>query len=149
MSHKEQKQQSLEYYYNHSEQCKARNREYKKRNWQKINLQNQEYKKKWLLTPSGKQFKINECIRRRHTKYGLTIQQLLQMETDQQGCCAICGKKFRDKKDIHIDHNHETSKVRQLLCCKCNCGLGYFGESINSLSNAIQYLTRWNVDGGY
>jgi hypothetical protein len=40
---------------------------------------------------------------------------------DSQGnLCAICGKA----DNLHIDHDHNTGKIRGLLCAKCNIALG-------------------------
>lgn len=60
----------------------------------------------------------------------------------QQGRCAICGAELdRTKsKDIHVDHNHETGKVRGLLCSACNRGLGFFKENPETLLDAFHYL---------
>ena len=61
--------------------------------------------------------------------------------------CAICHNEFKiftdsHIKDIHIDHNHITNKVRGLLCIKCNSGIGYLNDDINLLKEAIKYLKR-------
>jgi hypothetical protein len=56
------------------------------------------------------------------------------MYEEQDGKCAICksGIKKRSKKKIEIanvDHDHETGKVRALLCNHCNKMLGCGGGS--------------------
>ena len=51
--------------------------------------------------------------------------------------CAICGTKdglFR------IDHDHNTGRVRGMLCHKCNIGLGCFDDNIELLTKSIKYL---------
>jgi hypothetical protein len=53
------------------------------------------------------------------------------------GRCAICEN---DEKDLVIDHDHKTGKVRGLLCRQCNSGLGMFGDSMDILKAAILYL---------
>jgi hypothetical protein len=47
------------------------------------------------------------------------------MMTDQGGRCGICG---RDDTDLVIDHDHQTGRVRGLLCNNCNSGLGFLGD---------------------
>lgn len=48
------------------------------------------------------------------------------------------GGKGRDR--VCIDHDHETGKVRGLLCFFCNAGLGMFEERIETMERAIRYL---------
>ena len=59
--------------------------------------------------------------------YGINLEQYFAMEQEQQGRCAICGKapapnKGRVRK-LHVDHCHQTGKVRGLLCHSCNVSL--------------------------
>ena len=66
----------------------------------------------------------------------------------QQGyCCAICGKTEEENgKRLAIDHNHETHRVRNLLCQSCNTGLGDFKDSKELLLKAFEYLKKWEDD---
>ena len=61
----------------------------------------------------------------------------------QNNACAICGiTAEEDGKRLVIDHNHETLKVRGLLCHKCNSGLGFFQDNQAHLAMAIEYLVN-------
>ena len=53
------------------------------------------------------------------------------------------GRK-RLLKMSNIDHNHDTEKVRGLLCQKCNQGLGLFKDSAKILRKAAKYLDTKN-----
>ena len=57
-------------------------------------------------------------------KYNLTLEDYDRMMTEQNNKCAICKEKFTESfKDWNrpcVDHNHQTNKVRGLLCRKCN-----------------------------
>lgn len=76
-------------------------------------------------------------------KYNLLPEEKQSMVKAQKNSCAICGYKFGQKSgDMHVDHNHETGKVRGLLCDLCNRGLGYFKDNKQSLANAIKYLNK-------
>lgn len=83
---------------------------------------------------------------RRYRKvYGITPDQYDAMLTGQGGRCAICGNPpdpngVRAASRLHVDHCHETGRVRGLLCSRCNQGLGYFRDDENLLLAAVRYL---------
>lgn len=66
----------------------------------------------------------------------------------QKGLCAICeqpekgtnGRWGKKTLQLAVDHNHETSKVRGLLCRRCNQGLGKFEDNPELLEKAASYL---------
>ena len=70
-------------------------------------------------------------------KYGISLEDWQTMFDNQNGCCAICGKKT-DK--LVVEHNHDNGKVRGLLCNKCNSALGFVFEDKNILENMKSYL---------
>lgn len=74
--------------------------------------------------------------------YGLTREDFTELLGRQNNVCAIC-KQVPDSgptKDFVIDHDHNTGKVRGLLCNKCNNGLGLLGDDITGVLSALQYL---------
>lgn len=78
--------------------------------------------------------------------YGLTIEQYKALGA----ACMICGatedqrvqKKTGKPFRLAVDHDHDTGKVRGLLCGACNCGIGYFKHDEQLLAKAIEYLRR-------
>jgi hypothetical protein len=76
--------------------------------------------------------------RTRLRQHGLTEQDYSFLVDKQNGKCAICGSKPTYK--LHIDHCHETKKIRGLLCGKCNRGLGMFNDDKQLLQIAVKYL---------
>ena len=78
-------------------------------------------------------------------KYSITTDDYLRMLVDQDFKCSICGKKFMGNKEreVAVDHDHKTGKVRGLLCPYCNMGLGFFKDSSTNLSSAIKYLGKY------
>ena len=80
---------------------------------------------------------------------GLTRTDYNAIYERQGGVCAICeqGEKLIDSRTqrvrtLAIDHNHDTGKVRGLLCAMHNRGLGFFGDSIEMLEKALSYLKQ-------
>ena len=70
---------------------------------------------------------------RRLKNYG--ISEEFYIEECEKGC-QICGLKER----LHIDHCHETSKYRGILCGKCNNALGLFNDNPDLIINALEYI---------
>lgn len=68
------------------------------------------------------------------------------MARQQDNRCAICHRlEFSEsKRYLSIDHNHQTGKVRALLCGKCNTILGMAGDNIEILRNAVDYLEKYD-----
>lgn len=85
---------------------------------------------------------------RLNNNYGLTINDYNEIVKNQNNLCAICGlseiaKQGKKMQVLSVDHNHNTRRVRGLLCRKCNQALGLlevddFG--ILNLQMAIKYL---------
>ena len=75
-------------------------------------------------------------------KDGITLTEFNKMLDEQDRCCAICGatEPGGKWKNFHVDHDHETKKVRGLLCNSCNVTLGAVKEDIHTLKSMIQYL---------
>jgi hypothetical protein len=74
--------------------------------------------------------------------YGIDVADYERMLQEQNGGCYICGKKPTGKRALDIDHDHETGKVRGLLCSNHNRGIGLLDDDISLLARAIQYLAR-------
>ena len=76
------------------------------------------------------------------SQYGITPEEFADMLAKQDGKCASCGDAFEDRRSIHIDHNHKTGKVRDLLCRDCNLGLGYFRDDPARIRAILEYTER-------
>jgi DNA-directed RNA polymerase subunit RPC12/RpoP len=75
-------------------------------------------------------------------KYGVTLEIYDQILEEQNGKCAICSKKAKNESYgvLHVDHCHDTEKVRGLLCRNCNHVLGLMKDDPLTLKKAIAYL---------
>lgn len=59
----------------------------------------------------------------------------------QGGCCKICSRHQSIlNKRLSVDHDHQTGKIRGLLCNSCNLAIGNFKESLNLIKQAVIYL---------
>ncbi len=74
--------------------------------------------------------------------FGLTVDEYDRLLEVQGGLCAICGKKCSTGKRLSVDHDHDTGRVRGLLCMKCNLIIGHANDSVTLLRAVILYLTR-------
>jgi hypothetical protein len=62
----------------------------------------------------------------------------------------VCGRpetatRNGKAKHLAVDHNHETGKVRHLLCGNCNMMIGYANENPLTLEKAAAYLRTENA----
>tara|TARA_R110002153_G_scaffold74070_1_gene192876 strand:+ start:1468 stop:1848 length:381 start_codon:yes stop_codon:yes gene_type:complete len=115
------------------EQKKAYMKEYREKNKEKAREQNKEWRE-------------NNKERNRCTKlqrdFGITQADFLEMSEKQGHVCAICKQPetSKKKKNLSVDHNHDTGVVRGLLCNGCNTALGLFKDDAANLAKAIFYL---------
>lgn len=108
--------------------------------WRLNNVEaSREKARRWAEANPGK--RRAALIRR----YGISPEKYDEMFNAQGGRCAICGGS--DSGDsrfdtLHIDHDHETSTVRGLLCGRCNRGVGMFQDDPDRLLAASAYLLQ-------
>jgi len=117
--------------------------ERQKLNSRKWALENKEKKKLSNKKYKVKQDKETQKNRMLLSTYGITIIDYNFILEKQNNCCYICKKhKSKFKKDLAVDHNHITGEIRGLLCFRCNFGLSYFSENLETLQNAVEYLSK-------
>jgi hypothetical protein len=78
---------------------------------------------------------------KRAERYELSETELKELQEKSQGICEICNRFIGESK-LHVDHCHDSNKVRGLICGPCNRGIGLFDENMATLFRAIQYLAR-------
>ncbi len=76
--------------------------------------------------------------RRVMNEYGVGIDYINEKIIEQDGKCAICGKTEK----LVVDHDHETGKIRGMLCNKCNTAIGLLGDSLDGIQLAVNYFTK-------
>lgn len=75
------------------------------------------------------------CLRVRAQRHGMAVEDLLRWLDEQKGHCATCSKEASV-----IDHDHETGRIRGLLCQGCNLALGHAKDNPLILENLARYL---------
>ena len=69
--------------------------------------------------------------------YGISIEEYESMLESQSGLCAICAEPGQK---LFVDHNHQTGKVRGLLCPSCNGALGMVREDLAIIDSLKAYV---------
>lgn len=89
---------------------------------------------------SHKQHRDSGRFARIKKLYKMDKMQYLEFVKNHNYSCDICGNKPESHFNLHIDHCHETGRVRGLLCGKCNQGIGLFMHNENIIKEAARYV---------
>lgn len=79
-------------------------------------------------------------------KYGLSLKEFEELSQSQGHACAACGladfapDAAAALRRLHVDHCHETGRVRALLCHSCNLALGLFKEDRDRIARFAAYV---------
>ena len=92
---------------------------------------------------NGKKYRAGNreklSIKNRVARYNMSLEELDELWSKQNGRCAICNGTL-DTKKYCIDHDHSSGKVRGLLCSSCNTAIGLLKDSPEIICNAMRYL---------
>ncbi|WP_434100128.1 endonuclease VII domain-containing protein [Streptomyces olivaceus] len=69
-------------------------------------------------------------------QYGITEMERDALVASQGGACCICLAA----PAAHVDHCHETGRVRGVLCFSCNAALGQFKDRPDAIRRAAAYV---------
>jgi hypothetical protein len=126
---------SLAYHYRNKEVNNARSRAYRKQNIDSALERSRRY---------HKQHRARLCARkiewRLEHEYGFGSDEKIAMLAAQHGRCAICNTDKPSGRGWCVDHNHDTRKVRQILCSPCNLAIGLLKDSPALLRAAADYI---------
>lgn len=74
--------------------------------------------------------------------YGISLDDYNELFNLQDGKCKICEMhQSKLKRNLHVDHNHETGEVRGLLCQPCNHAIGLLKENPKIIKAALEYVS--------
>lgn len=132
-------------YTNYCKKCRnerARFRERKNGSYNRRNEKHKEYRRQYYKRPE-----VLDRLRDQWFKknYGISIEDYYDILNRQDGKCAICETEAGEEriKRLVVDHDHETKKIRELLCHTCNRALGLLKDNVSILEKAIRYLRKW------
>ncbi len=81
----------------------------------------------------------------REHKYGLTLSRMIQLYTEQEGRCPVCGGDL-SLDGFATDHDHNTGRIRGLLHPYCNTGIAFLDNHRDRLAAIAKYLGLDNGD---
>lgn len=85
--------------------------------------------------------------------FGITMAEYEVLWAQHGGVCGICHRAESEVEPrtarlrrLAIDHDHDSGRIRGLLCRKCNTALGLIGDDRAVAASLLAYLERH--DGG-
>lgn len=116
--------------------ARAANRRWRAEHRERTNFLN----RRWRAQNKERDVEAQRARNRKHVlaQYGLSPADYADLLESQHGTCAIC--KGKPEGNLHIDHCHETGRVRGLLCGSCNRAIGLLREDQALLAAAAEYL---------
>lgn len=116
-------------------------------NWRRANPERvSETQVKSKANQSDAQKLLNRVFARIH-RFGLTLNQYLDLLVQQDFRCAVCGRVAADTHGSRqsldgfvVDHDHTTNQVRGLLHPNCNVAIGMLRDDPAALRRAAKYL---------
>lgn len=121
---------ALARYHANPEKIKAKNNAWRRANPDRV----REHHKRGALR--RREYKLKQ-------QYGLTIVAYNDLVEASNGLCAVCNKPPRGTRSatkLHVDHCHNTGRVRGLLCHACNVALGMARDNPDTLRRLAMYL---------
>jgi hypothetical protein len=89
-------------------------------------------------------YREKEWASKVRAKYGISTEEYQALLDAQGGACAICRSTSTGARTgrFCVDHDHDTGRIRGLLCDACNRGIGYLGDTHDAVQRAAGYLRK-------
>lgn len=145
------------YYENNRDKIKARSARRYEENKDKILARNKAWylanKEKYKATVKAWRAKNPEKCRLMRIKamYRIEPSEYMAMVKAQGGLCAVCRHRKLEgwgRRELCLDHDHKTGKVRGLLCNPCNVALGHLRDDLEIARALVAYLEKHDAAGG-
>lgn len=121
-----------DWYERNKDKATAKVRDWRERNADAVKQYRSENRRKHYL---------QEVVR----KYDVDPAWFDEQMQKQGGSCACCRRDFawgKKQTTPHVDHCHESQKVRGILCNRCNTVLGLCQDDKNLLSALARYVSE-------
>lgn len=126
------------HYAEHKEKRDTYQREYNAEHREEVNARS----RRWRAENTERA--VNISLKHR---FDITLDDYNAMLEAQGSSCAICGRTPEEEgRRLSVDHDHETGKVRGLLCNNCNRGIGYLQDNSSLCRLAANYLDTLNKE---
>jgi hypothetical protein len=146
------------------------NREWRARHLEGARKYNREYQRKWAAMNPEKVREIQLRHRLLHPWHGPTRypsgpyreksiarkrlkRGVIPTHADavlvgmQEGRCGICATSILPYRGRALDHDHNTGRVRGMLCHRCNRTLGLFKDSEEIMRRAADWVRTGGILG--
>lgn len=122
------------------ERCKRYRERHPERSREASRLGQQRYREQYPERSSASLWASS--LRR---NYGIGPDEFDALLSKQNGRCAICGTDDPGTRKFNVDHDHETGKIRGILCQRCNLAIGHFKDNLDIMENAMRYVRSGGV----
>lgn len=124
---------------NYCKPCtRERRKKYKRGRLAQTRIDNVQHVRAWRKRHPEKAKELARQTRYRK-QYRMSIEGIEAMKVAQGGRCLLCQRSAI----LVVDHDHETGRVRGMLCLRCNSWLGTIENNPGIMDRARGYL-----DGG-
>lgn len=105
------------------------------------------HKERHYLTSKG-HHRCTSCEREKRwiRDFGVDASIIYSLFNSQKFICAIstCNRtvSYQEKFMGHVDHDHNTGRIRGILCSQHNHGIGLFHDNSSDMRAAGEYVDR-------
>ncbi len=117
--------------------CKACEIQKSKNEYHSLSIEERQNTRKVRHDKLG--FRGRKNYKLRHL-FGISIDEYEEMVEKQNNLCFICSNPPQNGLSLGVDHNHNTGKIRKLLCVNCNTMIGHSKEDVTILERTIEYI---------
>lgn len=129
------------WYQQNRDRALGRAKEYRQKNLEKVRERTRRWRKNNPEKVKAWSCNHKDKLREAHLKkkFALTPPEYNLMLAAQGDACALClGPTSSFSKRLHVDHDHESQRIRGLLCQLCNLAVALFDRDRGLLdSNAF------------